>query len=114
MKFLPKIAALMRAEADAAGIARHSLKRGLHLTLRRDNGDLILSLTRDGSPPGEMEEQICRRAFEVPETAGRQTNIVEAWHVVRFRWDASPQQLGFSEESLGAAAPLKSTYYQKS
>ena len=117
MKLLPKIAALMWAEAGAAGIARHSLKRGLHLTLRKNGlppgpqaapgGEWILSLTRAGVIPGEQEEAICRRAFGVPATAQRRTNIVDGgWYVVRFHWLEKVEQLALIEAGM-----TKSTYY---
>ena len=76
MKFLAGIAMGMRREA-ARGIARHRLRRGLALTLRRDNGDWVLSLSRQDVPPSEKEEEVCRRAFGVGDQVERHTADID-------------------------------------
>lgn len=86
---LVQIAEELYRTAAEIGIARYRLKRGLVLTLRRDNGDWVLSLGRENKAPGELEEQICLRAFGAPgEGVERATADIQGWQVVRFRWAA--------------------------
>ena len=106
MKFLAGIAMGMRREA-AQGIARHRLRRGLALTLRRDNGDWVLSLSRQDVPPSEKEEEVCRRAFKVNGEADRHMAEIDNWYIVRLRWKDEPAQLFVVE-----IAPA-SVYYQE-
>lgn len=89
-----KLAAMaeeIKKEAAEKGKARRSLSRGLVLTLWRDGLDWVLSLTRYGSRPSDMELAICRRAFDVPDEAEAEGEEINAYHVRRLRWLAASQ-----------------------
>ena len=99
MNALSKIAAVMRSVAETTGHASHTLERGLILTLRRrPAGGWVLSLARLGSPPGPLEETICREAFGVPDTAKRRevvrpNKFERDYHIVGFVWGPAARQL---------------------
>lgn len=100
---LEKIAAAMRSVAEATGQASHTLERGLNLTLRRRAaGGWVLSLARLGSPPGPLEEQICRQAFDVPDAAKRREVIrpnkfERDYYIIGFVWGPEVKQLSLIE-----------------
>lgn len=107
MNKLAVIAELLRREATIRGIARHPLKNGLHLTLRRDGLDWILSLTRQDVAPSQAEEHTVRRDFGIPESAARSTETKRSYQIIRLRWPAAEQK-----SFIGPAEP-ETRYYQE-
>lgn len=104
---LEKIAIAMQSVAQATGQAQHRLGRGLILTLWRDGGDWVLSLTRSGVPPGDQELETCRQAFDIPAEAQVEPEAkpINGYHVTRLRWSEKapaqgPEQLSFGGQAV--------------
>lgn len=91
MSKLAAIAELLRRDAAIRGIARHPLQHGLHLTLRRDGLDWVLSLTREGVASSQAEEHTVRRDFGIPESATRSAEVQGKYQIIRLRWPAVEQ-----------------------
>lgn len=86
MNKLRGIARALTQTAEASGIARRQLQRGLHLTLRYDAGRWALSLSRFATQASDIERQICRDAFGVPEGAEVEVVYVNGYGVTRYTW----------------------------
>jgi len=99
MKLLAKIAYRLRKQAEFKGQARHTLARGLTLTLTKtgneSHGEAAhwrLSLTREKVYPSELERLICRRAFNVPAGAVETSLSDRTYRIHRFTWtEEAPQ-----------------------
>ena len=96
---LSEIAIAMKRETRQTGLARCPLPRGLFLTLRYDDGDWILSLTRRrGVHASEKERNICRDRFGVPDDAELELEFVDGYGVTRLRWsEPGPELRGATE-----------------
>lgn len=68
---LAQMARDMQFEVLRRGSSERELGRGLRMVLVDNGGMMELRLSRPAVAVGEMEVTICRRAFEVPETAER-------------------------------------------
>jgi len=60
---LKKVAASMHFEAKQHGESRRVLQRGLQLTLRYRETDIVLSLERKSVPPSEEEVKVCHEVI---------------------------------------------------
>lgn len=95
MEKLAAIAEAMKTEAAGeTGKAWRPLERGLYLKLRRDGLEWVLSLTRLGVKPSDLELSICRQAFGAPEGAEIEVEEIPPFYVRRVRW------LGVSQAEL--------------
>lgn len=95
MERLKDIAEAMKTEAAGeTGKAWRPLERGLYLKLWRDGLEWVLSLTRQGVKPSDLELSICRAAFGVPIEAEVETEEVPPFYIRRVRW------LGVSQAEL--------------
>lgn len=69
-------------QARRTGAASRALAGGLRIKLVWVAGQKVLRLSRDDGPPGAMEIQICRDAFDVPAGAER----TDGERAVTLRW----------------------------
>lgn len=71
---------------------QRQLSGGLHLTLVLTFGSWRLSLARQNTTPSATEIAVCRRTFQVPETALLERPQAPGdWKVVRLSWPPQGQ-----------------------
>lgn len=82
-----------QARSLGAGLARHQLSGGLHLTFQIRGNIRILSLTRYGRQASETERQLVRQAFGVPVwvtyAEHYEFDYQNGWGILRIRWSSS-------------------------
>lgn len=105
MEKLKDIAEAMKTEAAGeSGSAFRALERGLYLRLRRDGLEWVLSLTRLGVRPSDLELSICRQAFGVPVEIEPETEEIAPFYIRRLRW------LGVSQAELFEPTPVSAIF----
>lgn len=91
---LKTIASNMTKFARQTGLAKHSLERGLHLTLQHGADRWTISLTRYATHASDTERRICCEAFGVPAGTDHEAEYVNGYGVTRYVWGEEYEQLG--------------------